>query len=68
MRLVKTPRVVAIYFVLAMIAIIVIMTIFTQVKYSDNFSEKSCDNRDNHRQQEDNRISRKIENAISYQP
>jgi hypothetical protein len=31
---VKTPRVVAIYFVLAMIAIIAIITIITQAKYS----------------------------------
>jgi hypothetical protein len=36
---------------------------------SDNRSgEKSCDNHDNHSQQEAIRISRKIENAISYQP
>jgi hypothetical protein len=53
---IKTPRIVAIYFVLAMIAIIAIITIITQAKYlrnsDDRFSKKSCDNRDNHIQKE----------------
>ncbi len=56
---VKTPRVVAIYFVLAMITIIAIITIITQAKYSAiiekyryRLSKKSCDNLDNRIQQE----------------